>query len=413
MIVIIGAGISGLTVANGLPAGRECIVLEKENHIGGLSTQYLSGGYWFDFSGHYFHFQGNPGIQAYLEKFCRFNEYRRKSKTFLLGRYIPFPVQFHLSYLPVSLKNKILHEILESGHAHAANLRDFLEAHFGETLLRLFFKPFLTRYYNTELEGLAVDMDRGSIPVPDKVQVLAGFKGKTFSKAGYNPVIYYPETSLRDFIENYSAAVRDRIRLNEEVVEIDSDKQVARTLHRTYRYDILVTSMPLNRLLGIIKPPGRFPSHRQLKHVSTLLVNVILKRKRKRFHWVYLAEEKFPFYRVGLYAGYPYPAGYLERNVLPGSPPGIDKEKLRRDAAFTLKKLRVIESIDEIVYLDARIIPVSYVIFDKNWGKVVPPLLDELKKYNIYSIGRYGTWNYSNMSNDISCALGVPGGVLK
>ena len=114
---------------------------------------------------------------------------------------------------------------------------------------------------------------------------------------------------------------------------------------------------------------------------------------------------------MGLYAGYPYPAGYLERNVLPGSLPGIDKEKLRRDAAFTLKELGVIEGMDEIVYLDARIIPVSYVIFDKNWGKVVPSLLDELKKTDIYSIGRYGTWNYSNMSNDIARASGVPGGV--
>jgi hypothetical protein len=38
MIVIIGAGISGLTAARNLD--KDYIVLEKENYIGGLSTQY-------------------------------------------------------------------------------------------------------------------------------------------------------------------------------------------------------------------------------------------------------------------------------------------------------------------------------------------------------------------------------------
>ena len=123
MIVIIGAGISGLTAARNLD--KDYIILEKENYIGGLSTQYHANGYWFDFGGHYFHFQDKDDIKKYLLNFSRFKEFKRKSKTFLLNRYIPYPVQLHLSYLPSPLKNKILKEILDNKQTSEDDLHHF------------------------------------------------------------------------------------------------------------------------------------------------------------------------------------------------------------------------------------------------------------------------------------------------
>jgi len=401
MIVIIGAGISGLTVARNLD--KDYIILEKENYIGGLSTQYHTNGYWFDFGGHYFHFQDKADIKKYLLNFCKFKEFKRKSKTFLLDRYVPFPVQLHLSYLPSPLKNKILKEILDNKQTSEDDLHHFLEARFGSTLFQLFFQPFLSKYYNIDLRTISAGMDKGSIPVPDKEQIAAGFKGKTFLKTGYNPVFYYPVPSLRNFIQRYAQGVEERIRLNHEVIEIDCDKKRVRTRDETFHYDALVTSMPLNHLLKIIKPHDRFPSAQQLHHISTLVVNVVLERKRKRFHWVYLPEQEFPFYRVGFYPVHPYPACYLERTVHPGIP--VDKKALIGDISLTLKKLKVIENSNEIVYFDTRIIPVSYIIFTRNWKTTVPPLLEKLKNHDIYSIGRYGSWNYTSMSDDIKSAI--------
>lgn len=401
MIVIIGAGISGLTVANNLE--EDCIILEKENHVGGLSTQYHANGHWFDFGGHYFHFQDKADIKEYLLNFCKFKEFKRKSKTFLLNRYIPFPVQFHLSYFSSGLKNKIFNEILDHKQTGEDDLYHFLEAHFGDTLFQLFFKPFLSKYYNVDLRTISAGMDRGSIPVPDKEQVTAGFRGKTFKKSGYNPVFYYPVPSLRSFIKYYAQDIESRIRLNRQVIEINYEKKWVRTFDNKISYDALISTIPLNHLLRIIKPQNSFPSPHQLHHISTLVVNVILKRKRKRFHWVYLPEQQFPFYRMGFYPVHPSPACYLERTVSPGI--SIDKQELGRDISFTLKKLKVIEDSEEIVYFNSRLIPVSYIIFTKNWQAVVPPLLEKLERKDIYSIGRYGAWNYTSMSDDIKTAL--------
>jgi|GEM_PF-552235 len=406
MIIIVGAGISGLTAAQKLPRGVEPIILEKTGTIGGLSTQYRSNQYEFDYGGHYFHFQNNLEIKNDLEQFCDFAEFKRKSKTYLSGRYIPFPVQFHLGYLPSKLKSKILDEILLTPPTPStganSNLYGYLEAHFGTTLLDLFFKPFLKKYYLQDLNELAADMDKGSIPIPDKTQIEAGAHGEKFAFAGYNPRLYYPKRSLRYFIERYAANVKHCIRFNEEVLEVDTLKKTVRTPLRQYPYETLVSSMPLNELLNIVKPAGLFPGAHLLKYVSTLVTNVILKKRSKRFHWAYLAEERFPFYRVGFYARHPFPACYLERNIRPGAV--IDRKKLREEVIYTLMTLKVIRGEDEVVYIDSRVIPVGYVVFDKHWREIVPAVLEKLENQRIYSIGRYGQWNYSSMSMDIHAA---------
>jgi len=405
MIVIIGAGIFGLTAAANLPPSKEYIVLEKENYCGGLSTQYFADGHWFDYGGHYFHFQDKEEIKDYLFKFCKFKNFIRKSKTFLLDRYIPFPVQFHLSHLPAPLKNKIFKEIMAAGQGRTDNLRDFLADHFGDTLFQLFFEPFMSKYYQVDLTALAAGMERGSIPVPDRKQVIGGFKGNTYSKTGYNPFFYSPASSLRYFFGKYTQNIVQNIKLNQKVVKIDLSKRKVITHDNSYPYEKLISTMPLNRLLEIItpQPQGQFPSPRDLRHISTLVINVVLKKKRKRFHWVYLPEQKFPFYRLGFYSVHPLPVCYLERTVSPDY--AVNRDELFQDINFTLKELKIIHHSDEIEYFNSRLIPISYVLFTRNWQTTVPPLMDKLKEYNIYSGGRYGAWNYTSMSDNVQSAL--------
>jgi protoporphyrinogen oxidase len=209
--------------------------------------------------------------------------------------------------------------------------------------------------------------------------------------------------SLRHFIDLYARELGEKIRFHQEVIEVDCKKKRVKTRDHTIHYDKLLTTMPLNELLKVIKPAELFPSPRQLHHISTLVVNVVLKKKRKRFHWVYLPETRFPFYRVGFYPVHPSPACYLERTVAPGV--SIDQDRLVRDILYTLTQLKLIENRNELVYFDSRVIPVSYIIFTKNWSALVPPLLSTLKGFDIYSLGRYGSWNYTSMSDDIKSAL--------
>ncbi len=401
MNIVIGAGISGLSAGQALDG--EFVILEKSETVGGLSGQYRAGGFAFDHGGHYFHFQDKPEIKEHVSRYHAFRAYRRDSKIFLGERFIPYSLQYHLAYLPARLRRPILAEILGGGGGEpAADLEQFLLANFGPRFFSLFFEPYLLKFYGRPLSGMIAGMDKGSIPVPRLEEVMAGARGKKRSAEGYNPVFYYPVHSARGFMQAYSQPLLDKIRFRERVTRIEPRQKKLFTASGAYRYENLISSMPLNELLGVIMPPPPFHP-RQLQHISTLVVNAVLSRRRRRFHWLYLPEKRFPFYRVGYYPGSGTVAVYLEKTIRAGEE--LDGRQLFRAMAFTLRRIGMIERESEILFHDLKTIPVSYVVFDRNWPRLVPAILAHLLRLGIHSIGRYGSWNYSSMADDIRMAL--------
>ncbi len=404
MNIVIGAGISGLSAGQAL--GGELLILEKNSLPGGLCGQYRAGGFAFDYGGHYFHFQNKPAVKAHVEKFQDFREYRRNSKIFMLERFIPYSLQYHLAYLPARLRHVILNEFSPSRKGAGANFEEFLLANFGRHFYQLFFKPYLSKFYRRPLSGLLADMDKGSIPVPDPVDVLSGAREKKYFSEGYNPVFYYPRRSLQQFIESYSRPLRGKIKFSETVLSIDARRRRLVTTRGSYEYDHLLSTMPLKELLGLITPAPPFP-RQQLQNISTLVVNAVLARRRRRFHWLYLPERDLPFYRVGYYPGGQTVAVYLEKTIPAAGP--LDGPRVQREMEHTLQRTGMVSRPGEILFHDLKKIPVSYVIFDRNWPRLVPAILSFLRRLGIHSIGRYGSWNYSSMADDIQMAQAAAG----
>ncbi|MEN8221732.1 MAG: NAD(P)-binding protein [Acidobacteriota bacterium] len=402
MIYIIGAGISGLTTADNLD--KDFTIIEKNGYPGGLSTQYKSGGHWFDFSGHYFHFSDKEDIKKYVETFSEFREYKRDSRTYMFGRMIPFPVQYHLSYFPENTGQKILSE-MKNGPGHKSeNLEESLTGKFGATLYNLFFKPFMMKYYRRSLSGIIPAMDRGSIPVPDIRSVEEGLSGKNFKDTGYNPLFYYPSGGLRTFIGKMEEKISGKIKYSEVVKEIDLKGMKLTTDKGEYKFSRIVNTMPLNDLMKVLGPSPEWRDYgERLESVSTLVVNLILRERREDFHWVYLPEPFTGFYRAGYYPAHPDIACYLERSLKEGE--RYDADEVREGVISVLKKLNMIFSEDEILHFNIKVIPGSYIIFNDQWKRTVPGLIDDLKSHGVYSIGRYGSWNYSSMSDDIKSGI--------
>jgi protoporphyrinogen oxidase len=404
MNIVIGAGISGLSA--GQAFGGKFLILEKNALPGGLAGQYRANGFTFDHGGHYFHFQNKRAIKKHVEKFNDFKAYRRNSKIFMLERFIPYSLQYHLAYLPARQRNAILAQICRGQGQPGENLEEFLLANFGKHFYLLFFKPFLLKFYRRSLSGLLTGMDKGSIPVPRLEEVLSGSQGKKIFSEGYNPVFYYPTQSLQKFIENYSRPVQDKINFSEEVTHIDARQKKLVTTRATYGYDNLINTMPLKELLGMISPAPPFP-RQELQNISTLVVNAVLARRRRRFHWLYLPEKEFSFYRVGYYPGGQAVSVYLEKTIAAAGP--VDESTVIREMVLTLLKTGMVSRPGEILFHDLKKIPVSYVVFDRNWPRLVPAILSYLRRQGIYSIGRYGSWNYSSMADDIQMALETAG----
>ncbi len=403
MIIVIGAGISGLNVAENLK--NDFTIFEKNNYPGGLCTQYKSGEFWFDFSGHYLHFQGKKNIKDYVEKFSEFSEFIRDSRIFMFEEFIPYPIQYHLSYFPEKTAKIIFDEIKSRPlNGEPENLEESLIGNFGKTLYDLFFNPFMSKYYGRQLKEIVPKMDKGSIPVPDIKNVRDGLSGKKFTDKGYNPVFYYPKGDLRSMISGMERGVKKYIRYNEKVTGIDLNAKTVTTETGKHGFSSVVNTMPLNKLIRIIDPkPEWVPNPSLLESVSTIVVNLILKERRKPFHWVYLPETDQKFYRAGYYPARNYNACYLEMSVSENT--DFIRSETESSAVEVLKNLDMIESEGDILHMDIKLIPDSYIIFNRVWKSLVPKLLVKLRENGIYSIGRYGAWNYSSMSDDIGMAI--------
>jgi protoporphyrinogen oxidase len=392
-VLVIGGGISGATAARFLRP--QWVLLEREPVLGGLSTQYRSGAFWFDYGGHYFHFQGANPMQRHLSEKTPFRRYARRSRVHILERLVPFPIQSHLESLPASLRRRIEREMAHSQPPEDPSMAAALRAEFGPTLYQLFFLPFLTKYYARDPRELITGMTKGSIPPPAR---RSGSARQKKAAQGYNPEFFYPVGELRRFWEAYSQPLLPQVRLDEPVEAIDLADRRLKTSKRSYRFRFLINTMPLPHLLSMLSGFA-FPSSlpRRLRYTSTQVTNLVLARRYRRFHWVYLPQRDVPYYRMGYYPGSGTCRIYLEQSIARN---GAPQDIAQSGVTGLLRGLGVIHDAAEILHVSRRTIPIAYVQFDRFWARTVPGILRGLAEQGIFSIGRYGGWNYSSMAED-------------
>ena len=122
----------------------------------------------------------------------------------------------------------------------------------------------------------------------------------------------------------------------------------------------------------------------------------------KPLHWVYVPEEKYPFYRVGCYSNFSSamaPAGKASLYVELSDRHEPHLESLLPRVARGLLEMGLIDSMTQIRFARVRRIDHAYVIFDHAYFSSLEVVLSFLEKNRIVTTGRYGGWNYSSMED--------------
>ncbi len=123
-------------------------------------------------------------------------------------------------------------------------------------------------------------------------------------------------------------------------------------------------------------------------------------------HWVYFPEKKYVFYRAGIYSNIqPSMAlkGYYSMYVEVSRNP---KETFnsRQSLALILDGLKdagIVEKNASPEFNLRLTLPYAYVIYDRKKDAALKVIKAYLKKNGIFSIGRYGAWEYSFMERSI------------
>lgn len=415
-VVIIGAGLTGLSAAWHMREGAvEPLVLEAADRPGGACRTLERDGYSFDLTGHLLHL-GRDESRVMLDRLGilpRLRRHRRRAGIALAGTVTPYPIQIHTRRLPASVRRECLLGFIEARLAGepAETPQSFAEwvlQRFGAGFARHFFFPYNGKLYCTEPESMSADWVGRYVPRPALADVVDGALGlfPAARSVGYNAAFLYPKTGGISMLPEalagvcgpvrYGAAVR-RIHLGDRSLELESGE--------VFTFDTLVATMPLKALSSITEdlPAAAAAAAGALRAVGVVNLNLGVRgRAPRRDHWLYVPEQRFPFYRVGIPSnhGTVAPAGChtlsVEVSLPSGSPAPPDLLGACLAGLESLGVLRDRGDVESVV--EARIDP-AYVVFDAARPPAVAALRDAYRRAGVILSGRWAEWKYSTMED--------------
>jgi protoporphyrinogen oxidase len=419
--MILGAGVTGLAagMVSGLP------VYEAEATPGGIcSSYYMIPGseerlhsappdceaYRFEIGGGHWIFGGDSAVLSFINSLTATKEYIRESSVFLpdMNLFVPYPLQNNLASLPKDIAVTALRDLfgLAGQRSTIITMADWNRASFGATLCDVFFDPF-HELYTAGLYARIAPQDSYKSPA-SITAALDGFVGIS-RPAGYNTRFVYPIDGL-DALTHRMAKVAD-VKYDARVVAVDADsKEVMFANGRSARYDVVISTLPLNRLLGITNV--RVTSVPD-PSVSVLVLNIGAYRGPRcpSDQWVYVPRVPSGFHRVGFYSNVDpaflpssaRAAGakarvaiYVERAFT--DQPSADKVKTFADEV--VRQLQDWEWIGEPEVVDPTWIDVAYTWSwpGSTWRAEA---LRELERRSIFPLGRYGRWIFQGIADSI------------
>lgn len=421
MIVVLGAGLAGLSAALHLQDERDVVVLEREERPGGLCRSVRKDGFTFDLTGHLLHLR-RPAIRALVQTLIpdeRFMKIDRKAFIHSHGRLTPYPFQVNTHGLPPEVIAECLVGFVEamqtaeitSQEASTISFRDWVHRTFGAGIARHFMIPYNEKLWLTDLDEVTCDWVSWAIPRPTLADVVAGALGISGKAFGYNPSFLYPKSGGIQILPDALAARVRGIRCGRQTRAVDAARRVV-TLEggEEIPYEQLVSTVPLTRLLAMTAglPSWMAEAARGLRHIAVINLNLGLDRQiHTDKHWIYFPEKEYVFYRAGFPASFTPAAApegcssiYLEVSARPSA--AWDEERLFEQARAGLIRAGILTSSDRIVTRAAFYIDPAYVIYDRHRRQALPRIHAELARHGIRSIGRYGGWYYNSMEESIA-----------
>jgi protoporphyrinogen oxidase len=422
-VVIIGAGLTGLSCACHLD-GRRYLLVEKEREPGGIvRTRRREGGFLCDGTGHWLHLR-NPYMKDLVNRVLpgQLVEHERKAVIFSHGVFTPYPFQANTYGLPREVVLDCLLGLLKAKHPEdfgekpaterPHNFHEWVLRNFGDGIARRFMVPYNEKLLGVHLQELAPEYAERFIPRPSTEDVIKGALGFSRESLGYNARFVYPrEGGIGALSRALAGALAEPPLYGVTMERVDlKAKTVTLSGGRTVRYERLVNTSPLPRFMAAA---GELPAEvkaalSKLRATTVYYFDVGVRgagAAASHYHWIYFPEPDFVFYRAGSYSAVhadAAPAGcrsyYVEMSG------GIrellgDPAKLKARVLADLKRAQIIAEDDEILFMELCEIPYAYVIFDKNYEQSRDVVLKYLAAHGVQSCGRWGGWNYGGMED--------------
>ncbi len=409
-VVVLGAGLSGLATSRELRrVGVAHRVIERSSRPGGLACTVEEAGYRFDRTGHLLHLRDESLRSWVLEALPELHwlEIERKSVVFSHGVETKYPFQSNTFGLPPEVAFACVSDFVRAHHDPAprevVTFEDYCRRYFGDAISDRFMVPYNQKLWGRHPRELSASWCDRFVPKPSLDDVLRGAFGLPARALGYNARFSYPRLGMGELV----SALAERagvIELDKQVLRIDAERRELVLADEIIAYERLISSIPLDRLLGLM-------GHEEPALVCAPLryLDVALNTPCERtWHWAYVPDPEIPFYRVGSYSNLSpamAPPGKGSLYVELSSRAEPDLATLLPQVADHLIAMGVIRAREAIRFARARMIEHAYVIYDQARAPALERVAPLLEAAGVSSIGRFGAWEYSSMEDALRAGL--------
>lgn len=404
-IAIIGAGVSGLTCAQMLRDKHQVRVFEKEATPGGLiRCRRVGGSLFHTCGGHIFNSKRQEVLDWFWSKFDREEEFTKADRNSVVfmpnGAEIPYPIENHAYLMDAETQKAIVADLIkmakEEGY-EPENFEDFLKHRFGETLYRLYFKPYNEKVWRRDLRQVSLSWLEGKLPMPTVAEIIYNNMNHVKEKAFVHATFWYEKRGGSQLIADRLAEGID-VTYNAPVETLAYDAASGQWTVGGETFDRVIYCGNIKEMVRRVKGVDVSGFTEQVEalayHGTT---SVFCEIEANPYSWIYLPSTDYQSHRIictGNFSPTNNAEGKMTATVEFAD--AISVEEIERNLAKMPLKPRM---------LDYQYNPCTYPIQDAKTRRLIQALKQHLAPSGLYFTGRFADWEYYNMDVAMGAAM--------
>lgn len=307
--LILGAGPSGLTLANMLKQKGECdfLVLEKENTAGGLCRSVDVDGSPFDIGGGHFLDVCRPKVNEFLFSFMQedeWNLYTRDSRIDINDDTIGHPIEANIWQMKLEDQVEYLKSIAIAGCNLGVEIPEkfvpWIYWKLGSKIAKYYMIPYNQKMFGKELDQLGTYWLEKLPNVNFEETLLSCLTRKAHGQQPGHTQFYYPKRyGYGELWLRMADAIKAHIIYDKTVSGIDFYKRTVKTTDGSkYQADVIVTTIPwmeFEEITGM--PEGIRKNIKDLKF-SSIQTEYFAENLDTNAQWIYYPDSELSYHRI-------------------------------------------------------------------------------------------------------------------
>jgi len=445
-VVVLGAGPTGLGAATRLNqlGKNDWLLLEGKDKAGGLACSEITPeGFIFDMGGHVI-FSHYDYFDELIDAACgekSWESHQRVSYVRIKERWVEYPFQNNLYNLPIDDQIECISGVIDAAKARyddkPTTFDEWILRVLGKGIADTFMRPYNFKVWAYPTTDMQCEWLGERVATVDAKKVISNVLKKQPDVGwGPNATFRFPQQEGTGgiWINVAKLLPQDKIRYNSYVSNIDVENRIL-TLEndKKIQYNKLLSTAPLDKVLEMANQPTE-----GLHYSSTHIIGIGFRGQNPHDTkcWLYFPEDNCPFYRATVFSHYaesnvPTKDKKLKTIRLAGNPQELNGEpeegpywSLMMEISESVKKplppgsimehtirglinTSMCKESDEIVSTYYCGLKQGYPTPHLERDDALNAGLPYLRKRNIWSRGRFGSWKYEVANQDHSLMLGV------